>query len=104
MIRFGSDIRPDPKGRFSIGQEWDLDESSDFFKGQIADVRVWNQHFSAAAVRTQMKKRLSGQEKGLVAYFPIGEEKGQLLQDLANANHAELVGGQWSLDTSLPID
>ena len=44
-----------------------------YFKGKMAEVRFWNRVRTPAEIRTGMSKRLSGQEPGLVGYWPLDE-------------------------------
>jgi PKD repeat protein len=39
---FTTSVRPDPNGRFSIGQEWDGDTPSQFYDGLIDEVYIFN--------------------------------------------------------------
>lgn len=96
---------PDPSGRFSIGQEWDGQQTSDFFDGMIAEVRVWNKGLGAEQIRKTYKTPLTGKEEGLLAYYPMDEESGEVLFDLsANELHATIIGpAEWESDTKLPL-
>ncbi|MCD6285452.1 MAG: hypothetical protein J7M39_06020, partial [Anaerolineae bacterium] len=53
-VRSGStaetSVRPDPNGRFSIGQEWDDEHTSEFFRGEIDEVTVYNRALTAEEV------------------------------------------------------
>jgi len=48
---------------------------SNFYVGQIDEVRVWNATLDASQISTKRKLRLTGTEEGLVAYYPF-EAKG----------------------------
>ncbi len=48
---FTTSVRPDPDGRFSIGQEWDGGAASDFFHGYMDEVRVYDRALSPSEVR-----------------------------------------------------
>ena len=55
-------------------KRWDNDginSFKDFFTGSIDEVRIWNATLSAATIRDAMYSRLSGEEDGLVAYYPF---------------------------------
>ncbi len=60
------------------------------FDGAIDEVRIWNYARSAAEIQSTMNKKLSGNEQGLVAYWPINEGQGQFVEDIANGNNAIL--------------
>ncbi len=47
---FSTSVRPDPNGRFSIGQEWDGDTPSQFFDGLIDEVAVYDRALSPEEV------------------------------------------------------
>jgi subtilisin-like proprotein convertase family protein len=49
---FTTSIRPDPEGRFSIGQEWDGDTPSQFFNGHVDEVFIFSRALSPAEVRS----------------------------------------------------
>lgn len=97
--------RPQPSGRFSIGQEWDGETKSDFFHGSIADIRVWQRTFTGEEIRQLNKKRLLGNEEHLVAYYPCDEEEGEVLNDLTGfGNHATVHNGaDWVTNAGLPV-
>jgi hypothetical protein len=48
---FTTSVRPDPNGRFSIGQEWDGDVTSQFFDGMIDEVTVYDRALTAEDVQ-----------------------------------------------------
>lgn len=102
-VRFLTHTRPTNPGRFSIGQEWDTDTPSDFFKGQIADVQIWNRAFAANEVRAILGTRLNGDEESLAAYWPVDDETGGLFKEKVHGHDALLIGGQWALDTDIPV-
>lgn len=43
----------------------------DFFKGQVDEFRIWNATMTASALRMNIDNRISGDEPGLVAYYPF---------------------------------
>ena len=86
---------------------------SNYFTGNIDEIRVWNATLDATQISTKRKLRLNGDEEGLVAYYPF-ETKGldsgnQIITkgyatDLVSGKHqAELVsGGQINYVTEAP--
>lgn len=54
---------------------------TDFFAGQIDEVRVWNVGLSAAQVNQSLLSPLAGYEAGLAAYFPLNEGVGDTTTD-----------------------
>ena len=60
---------------------------SSFFKGSIADVRIWKVARTQAEIQANMSKRLSGKEANLVAYYPLNKiESGKVLDLVAGNN------------------
>jgi hypothetical protein len=47
--------------------------SGSFFIGELAEVRVWDRARSQAEIRGAMRRRLSGTEDNLIAYYPLDE-------------------------------
>ena len=68
--------------------------SSDYFKGRVDEVRVWNTARTAAQIRDTMCKTLIGDETGLVAYYRFDQENAAdqtILYDLtSNINNGTL--------------
>src|SRR5262249_10068720 len=53
----------------------------DFFQGRINEVRVWNFARSQGDLQSQMRFPLSGQEPGLVGYWPLHDGTGSSASD-----------------------
>lgn len=62
--------------------------SGSFFRGQIADVRVWRTARTDGEIAEAWKRRLAGNEPGLVAYYPMDEGAGLIARD-ATSNHRD---------------
>ena len=59
-----------------------LDGSNkNYYKGLLADVRLWSVARDAAAIQGTMLKRLTGKETGLKAWWPMDEGGGEHLRD-----------------------
>jgi len=70
-----------------------------YFKGQINNVRLWNAARSQADIQQGMHGRLTGDEPGLVSYWPFDEGAGDTIYDRAFENHGQLhVGYLLELD------
>jgi len=69
-----------------------------YFKGKVADVRVWNIERSPEEIQTQKNSGLSGQQSGLVGYWPLNEGNGQVSDRTGNSN-TTLYGGTWQQET-----
>ncbi len=87
-------------------------EYSNYFTGNIDEIRVWNATLDAGQISNKRKLRLTGTEEGLVAYYPF-ETKGldsgnQVITkgyatDLAGRKfNAELTSGQLSYAPEAP--
>lgn len=103
--------------RFSIGQEWDYANPSDFYHGELDDLRVWTVARTAAQIQSAMNIELAGTEAGLLACYdfnqgvPGGNNAGltQLTDKTANSLHGQLYGftlngsvSNWVTDSCLP--
>lgn len=65
--------------------------NTNFFSGQIDEVRIWNTTRSASEIQSNMFESLTGGESGLVAYYTFNESSGSTLDDeSANANTGTL--------------
>lgn len=47
--------------------------NNEYFDGKIDEVRIWNTARSAAAIKANLNKELSGTENGLVLYYNLNE-------------------------------
>lgn len=93
-----------PTDLISIGQEWDnlttTPTTSQFFNGDIEDLRVWTTSRSQTQIQTNMNNELIGNEPGLLAYykfnqgFPSGNNTGvnSIIDQTINTNHGNLIG------------
>ena len=79
------------RGNNYVGKSnWQKDK---LFAGMMAEFRVWNYQRSQSEIRKTMKVALTGQENGLIGYWPMQEIKGGEIPDLsAGANHARVYG------------
>ncbi|NEO36537.1 MAG: LamG domain-containing protein [Moorea sp. SIOASIH] len=55
--------------------------------GKLAEVRVWNLALSEAEIAVNSKTRLSGNEPGLVAYYPLNEGTGTQIRDMTGSGN-----------------
>ena len=70
-----------------------------YFDGLIDEVRIWNTARTAAKIRENMCKILTGNESGLVAYYNFDNTSGTTLQDLTgNENDGALTNMDGSTD------
>ena len=69
---------------------------SNYFIGNIDEVRVWNATLDATQISTKRKIRLTGSEEGLVAYYPFetkGLDSGN--QIITKGYATDLAGGKF---------
>lgn len=65
-----------------------------FFKGFVDDIRLWNATLTADLLKTRAKIRLTGEEEGLVAYYPFETKTlDQNLQVVTKGTAEDLVNG-----------
>lgn len=82
------DFQGSPNAPFSLAKSY-MGEA--FFKGAIREVRIWDRELSQNNIRTNMNLALSGNEPGLVLYWPLNEGEGNIIHDRSNhGNDAKL--------------
>ncbi|HIF28480.1 MAG TPA: LamG domain-containing protein, partial [Candidatus Marinimicrobia bacterium] len=65
------------------------------FLGKIDEVRIWNLARSQTDIQSTMNGALSGDETGLVAYYPMDvNENWMLIDHSVNDNHASIVDAE----------
>lgn len=70
-----------------------------FFHGAINEVRVWRRALSRPEIHDNMKTTLSGDEDGLLLYWPMNEGRGDIVHDKTpNKNHGIIKKGAWLED------
>jgi len=62
--------QPASAQKFAIGSS-QQNGPNQFFKGKISEVRVWNLERTQAQIQASMNTELTGEESGLVAYYPF---------------------------------
>ncbi|KPA13852.1 hypothetical protein MHK_005940, partial [Candidatus Magnetomorum sp. HK-1] len=64
-----------------------------YFTGQIDELSIWNIGLDADAIRSNMCKKLEGNETGLVGYYRFDSGSGTTLTDLSTTgNNGTLIG------------
>ena len=61
-----------------------------YFNGAIDEVRIWNVARSINDIRTNMCRKLSGSENGLVGYWRFDETNSNIMSDKTGLNHGNL--------------
>lgn len=66
-------------------EKYDLEQSfNNFFKGFIAEVRQWKVPRTEAQIKENMRRRLRGDEEGLVGYWRLEEGESDRVYNLAS--------------------
>ena len=74
------------------------------FDGQIDEVSVWNIALTPEQIRSNMKKKLKGNEPGLVSYWSFDEKSDEQIPDVSpNKNDGKLIGNAKLIGYSRPI-
>jgi WD40 repeat protein len=66
------------------------------FRGRTDEVRIWSIARTDAQIRAAMRRRLHGDEPGLLAAWSFDEGSGLVAADLRGRYPGTLVGGRWS--------
>lgn len=82
-------------GNFVLGK--DISDNAYFFKGFMHNVRIWNKLRSSGEIQVSSLAQLSGNEPGLLAYYPMTEAKGTLAKDKARGANMIMNGCSWAL-------
>eukprot|EP00164_Ancoracysta_twista_P003347 GFYU01004469.1.p2 GENE.GFYU01004469.1~~GFYU01004469.1.p2 ORF type:complete len:390 (+),score=143.38 GFYU01004469.1:169-1338(+) len=61
-----------------------------YFDGRIAELRLWNDYKLAEEVEDEKMMRLTGDEKDLVAYYPMNDGHGMTVVDKAHGHNVAL--------------
>lgn len=93
---FDTPTRTSHGAQFSIGQEWDNAATSQHFKGEIDEVRIWKDARTQEEIQADMNVPLRGDETKLVALWHFNEPYNatffQTHDATANANDGTLLG------------
>jgi len=65
-----------------------------FFHGLLGEIRLWNTARSEAEIAQNMNRRLTGNEPGLVGYWPLNERYGTIAYDKSPNNYHGTIHGQ----------
>lgn len=68
-----------------------------FFTGRLDEVRVWDHARNRSQIRRSIGKPLSGEEDGLIAYYPVEAGEGDTLVEVTGrAGPGRLRGASWT--------
>lgn len=74
------DGKPVDFQRFELGMSWTGYRGSQYFRGRIAEVRVWNRTLSTGELQMNLCG-VDSQSEGLVAYWKMNEGEGHIFKD-----------------------
>jgi hypothetical protein len=88
---------------FGQADTWNLGSGA-YFNGEFDEIRIWNVARSAEEISSNMNRRLTGTEPGLVAYWNFDEGSSSLANDSSgNGNAGTLVNGSLWNPSSTPL-
>jgi hypothetical protein len=59
--------------RISLGQDWDHSIPTDFYNGEMDDLRIWSSARTQSQIQADMYTTLTGSESGLIAYYDFNQ-------------------------------
>jgi hypothetical protein len=72
------------------------DALGNLFKGEMAEVRIWNRVRTPEEIQASMNQQLTGDEEGLIGYWPLNEGTGTTVEDnTSNGSAGTIHGGTW---------
>ncbi|MGA1137506.1 MAG: LamG-like jellyroll fold domain-containing protein, partial [bacterium] len=86
-------------GNLVLGQRFDAKHS---FVGRLAEVRIWQVALTQEEIKINSKIRLSGNEPGLLAYYPL-HEPSQVRDLTGSQKDAEILGTASWCRSTVPI-
>lgn len=81
-------------GVIQIGRS--IQKNGNFFGGKLHELRIWSDVITSLKLQQNSRARLSGDESGLLAYYPMTEGKGNVVGDKARGVNA-ILNGEWSM-------
>jgi len=74
--------------------------NEEYFRGDLDDIRIWNYPRSEADLQAFAKRRLKGNESGLVGYYRFANQTALDYSD--QANHGTIVGNPTPVESPIP--
>lgn len=75
-----------------------------FWKGEIAEVRIWRRVRDADDIDEYQREVLNGDEPGLVSLYRFDQDSGDMARDLCGRNHGKIVQGKFVASDLLLLD
>ena len=79
-------------------------QGGQFWKGEIAEIRIWKRARNASDIESGMREILRGDEKDLVSLYRFDEDTGQRVIDLCGRNHGTVRNGGFVDSDLLRLD
>ena len=73
------------------------------YAGNMLEARVWTKVLTPGEIAVTDKKRLTGYERELVAYYPMSEGKGNTMTDRAEGATLYMEEGAWTLPNGISL-
>lgn len=98
----GTVVAPDSVRSLFIGQSG---YGTEFFNGEIDDVRFWNTERTTEEIHDAMSKPLKGDEENLLGYWPLDNGLRRIAPDVTElAGHGHLFDGVYLSEEGAPLD
>lgn len=82
---------------------WSSNGFTYHYQGMIDEVKVWNIALTESEIQTQMTKKLSGSESGLIGYWDFDEADGTTVLDRStNSYNGTIQGGATRVPSGIP--
>ena len=72
-----------------------------YFLGKLTEIAIWDEALNGSEIKRAMLHRLSGEEQGLVHYFPLNEGQGKTFADIPNEKSFNIGSPIW--DEQFPL-
>lgn len=82
------------KGRLTFGNSW---RGTKPYAGNMLEARVWTRALDLTDLTNTDRVALSGYERKLLAYYPMNEGKGDVMEDKANGADLHVNGQTWRM-------
>jgi len=91
----GTNINYNPENDLLFGMYKDNDEVYPF-AGKLTEIRLWKIILTPEEIQNNRSQRLTGNESGLVGYWPLNEGNNNIAHDrTSNANHGVINRATW---------